>query len=128
MHPADQRTTPHPLARRGWRVPLLIAVVIFGFLALAGLFVLRHYKVGYFADYRAGYDAVSPATNPGSGTYDPACEAAVRAAYPATFKAIAADVTWPQNTQAFYAGCSQKRTGQPADVWSMHGYLARVRD
>ncbi len=125
---ADQRTTPHASARHGWRVPLLIAVVLIGCLAVPGLFVLRHWKVGYFADYQAGYAAVSSATDQGGGSYDTACDVAVRAAYPATFKAIAADVTWPQNAQAFYAGCSQKRKGQPADVWNMHGYLTSGRD
>ena len=107
---------------------MLIAVVLIGCLVVAGLYGLRHYKVGYFADYRAGYAAVSPATNPGTSTYDPACDAAVRAAYPNTFEGLAADATWPQDAQAFYAGCSQRRAGQPADVWSMHGYLTSGRD
>ena len=95
---------------------------------MAGLYVLRHYKVGYFADYQAGYAAVSPAATTGAGTNNPACDTAARAAYPDMFKALPADATWPQNAQAFYAGCSQKLAGQPADVWGMHGYLTSGRD
>ena len=123
---ADQHITLPRLTSHGWRVTVLTAVALIGCVALAGLYVLRHYKVGYFADYQKGYAAVSPATSP--GTEDPACDTAVRAAYPDIFAGLATDATWPQNAQAFYAGCVQKSEGQRADEWSMNGYLTSGRD
>ncbi len=123
----DKETTPPGSTSDGWRVPGLIAVALIGCVAVAGLYVLRHYKVGYFADYQRGYAAVSLGTSPGTGTPDPACYLAVQAAYPEAL-AGATGATWPQNAQAFYAGCVQKSQGQPLDVWTMHGYLTSGRD
>jgi hypothetical protein len=97
-------------------------------LGMPALFVWKHYKVMYFADYRAGYASVVRDPNR-TGAYDLAlCDAAVQAAYPEKTAALAAGDTWPQEMQAFYAVCSQKRWGQPADPWAKHTYLTSGRD
>ena len=128
MHATTFAAPTIPRARHQWTVPAVVVAVTVVVLGLAALFVWKHYKVMFFTDYRAGYASV--ATDPHrTDAYDLApCDVAVRAAYPEQTARLGANATWPQEMQAFYAGCSQKRWGQPADDWAMHTYLTSGRD
>jgi len=116
-------TTSDAKGRGGFRRRRIIVFAITGAVAamvILGIFVGRAYfRVDLFAAYRAGYASVGP--DPSSDDGGTACNAAVQATYPRLNLTTLSH--WPDETNAFWLGCNDRRGGLAADPWILHQNL-----